>query len=215
MQRSQHLTQADPRVFGQSYVANCSSVDGLETFRDKPTDHRHVEYFQSLEKFREQGLPCELPARLEYALKRDPHLLELQAEVQALTGERGAAGALNEAKCSVTSYYKTPKSNTLREYQEQWIRDRRDWKILTRGKEQPSSLHQEDRLHALCRLMPERGRLRQIVVSDELLSSGAMWDAMQDLRSLCARDLSIIYFPGLEPFEGACPVEYCRHDMRK
>jgi hypothetical protein len=111
-------------------------------------------FFQSLEKFREQGLPCELPAHLEHALKRDPRLLELQAEVQALTDERGAAGALNEAKRRVTNYYKTLKSNTLREHQEQWIRDRRDWKILTRGKEQPSSLHQEDRLHVLCRLMP-------------------------------------------------------------
>ena len=141
MQRLQHLTQADPYVFGQSYVANCSSVAGLETFRDKPTNHRHVEYFQSLEKFREQSLPCEFPTRLEYALKRDPHLFELQAEVQTLMGERDAAGTLNEAKCSVTNYYKTLKSNILREYQEQWIRDRRDWKIFTRGKEQASSLH--------------------------------------------------------------------------
>jgi hypothetical protein len=38
VQRSQHLTQADPRVFGQggqSYVANCSSVNGQAAFRGK------------------------------------------------------------------------------------------------------------------------------------------------------------------------------------
>lgn len=29
MQRSQHLTQTDPRVFGASYVASYSSVDGV------------------------------------------------------------------------------------------------------------------------------------------------------------------------------------------
>jgi len=28
VQRSQHLTQAHPRVFGQAYVANMSSLDG-------------------------------------------------------------------------------------------------------------------------------------------------------------------------------------------
>lgn len=28
VQRSQHSTQADPRIFGQAYVANTSSVDG-------------------------------------------------------------------------------------------------------------------------------------------------------------------------------------------
>lgn len=52
VERSQHLTQADPRVFGQSYVANCSSIDGQGAFLDESADHRHVEYFQSLEKFR-------------------------------------------------------------------------------------------------------------------------------------------------------------------
>lgn len=81
-----------------------------------------------------------------------------------------------------------------------------DRKILTRGKEQPSSLHGKNRLHVPCRLIPERGRLRQIMVLDKPLSSDAMWDAMRDLHSLCARDLSVIHFPGLEPFEGACPV---------
>jgi hypothetical protein len=48
VQRSQHLTQADPRVFGQSYVANCSSVDGQAAFLREALDHRHVDYFQSL-----------------------------------------------------------------------------------------------------------------------------------------------------------------------
>ena len=215
MQRSQHLTQADPRVFGQSYVANCSSVAGLETFLDESTDHRHVEYFQSLEKFHEDGLPCEPPAHLKHAMKRDPRLLELQAEVRVLIDQRGACSALDEAKRRVTNYYKTLRNNTLRQHQEQWIRDRRDLKILTRGKEQLSGLLRDDRLQILCRLFPERGRLRQIVVSDKPLSPDAMWDAMRDLYCLCTRDLSIIYLPGLEPFEDACPAKYCRQDLRK
>ena len=32
VERSQHLTQGDPPVFGQSYVANTSSVDGQGAF---------------------------------------------------------------------------------------------------------------------------------------------------------------------------------------
>jgi len=57
------LTQADPRVFGQSYVANCSSVDGQAAFREGESDHRHIDYFQSLEKFHEDGLPDKLRAK--------------------------------------------------------------------------------------------------------------------------------------------------------
>jgi hypothetical protein len=44
------MTQADSRVFSQSYGANCSSVDGQAAFRDEESDHRHIDYFQSLEK---------------------------------------------------------------------------------------------------------------------------------------------------------------------
>jgi hypothetical protein len=65
VQRSQHITQADLRVFGQSYLANCSSVDGQAAFLGELSDHRHIEYFQSIERFWEPGLPHELPARVE------------------------------------------------------------------------------------------------------------------------------------------------------
>jgi hypothetical protein len=56
----------------------------MGAFLDEDTDHRHVDYFQSLEKFREQGLPGELPARVEEALKNDPGFVELESEIQAL-----------------------------------------------------------------------------------------------------------------------------------
>jgi hypothetical protein len=47
------------------------------------------------------------------------------------------------------------------------------------------------------------------MASDEPLSPGAMWDAMYDLHSLCSRDLSVLYLPGHEPFDGNCPVKCC------
>jgi hypothetical protein len=84
VQRSQHLTQADPRVFGQSYVANYSSVDGQAAFRGEESDHRHIEYFQSMEKFHEEGLPDKLPAHLEEDIHHDPQLCELKKEVHTL-----------------------------------------------------------------------------------------------------------------------------------
>ncbi|KAL8934961.1 MAG: hypothetical protein Q9211_004956 [Gyalolechia sp. 1 TL-2023] len=71
VKRSQHLTQGDPRVFGQSYVANTSSVDGQAAFLGERSDHTHIDYFQGLEKFRERGLPCQLPASLEHRVNQD------------------------------------------------------------------------------------------------------------------------------------------------
>lgn len=44
VQRSQHLTQADSRIFGQAYVANASSVDGQGAFLGEVTNHKHIDY---------------------------------------------------------------------------------------------------------------------------------------------------------------------------
>jgi hypothetical protein len=71
VQRSQHLTQGDPRVFGQKYVAQTSSVAGQSAFLDEEADHEPIDYFQGLEQFRERGLPCELPCHLEEKVKLD------------------------------------------------------------------------------------------------------------------------------------------------
>lgn len=43
--------------------------------------------------------------------------------------------AFGNAKRRLTSYRKKLKQDALRQYQENWVRERRDWKILTRGKE--------------------------------------------------------------------------------
>jgi hypothetical protein len=143
-------------------------------------------------------------------LKSDSTLTELEEKVQALTREGRAGSALAEAKRHRNSYRKTLHCKALRQYQEQWVQDRRDWKILTRGKERPNDHCKTDLVQNLCLLIPERGRLALIMASDEPMSPAATWQAMLDLYSLSTRDLSVLYLPGLEPFEGACPVKCCR-----
>src|SRR5271170_4850138 len=104
VERSQHLTQADPKIFGQKYVANCSSVDGPGAFLQIPADHCGIDYFQSLEPFHEDGLPTELPAALKDALKGDPELMELQNKVSSLQNQQVARPELVEAKNRLAHY---------------------------------------------------------------------------------------------------------------
>ncbi|KAN0085538.1 AdoMet-dependent rRNA methyltransferase [Elaphomyces granulatus] len=131
-ERSQHITQSDPRVFGQSYVANCSSVDGQATFLGEEAEHDHIAYFQGLRKFREKGLPCELPAQIKASLTRDPKILELKSKVQQLEVENADPCDVSEAKKRIRDYRNSLEAKTLQQYQQDWIRDRRDWKIITR-----------------------------------------------------------------------------------
>ncbi|KIW99637.1 uncharacterized protein Z518_11050 [Rhinocladiella mackenziei CBS 650.93] len=213
VERSQHLTQADPRVFGQSYVANCSSVDGQAAFRDEESDQRHIEYFQSLEKFHEDGLPDKLPAHLEEELKQDPRLRELETEVQILTGPQGSNQAFSAAKRELTKYQRTLKRDALRQYQESWVRERRDWYVLTRGNVVPQDNSKMELAQTIYKLFPERGRLAQAMASLYPLTTDKMWDALRDVQSLCLQDSDVLYLPGLRPVDGACPVKYCHRRM--
>lgn len=65
VQRAQHLTQSGKQVFGQSYIAQTSSVTGAQCFFRELTERSAVEYFQSFAHFYEPGLLVVLPARIE------------------------------------------------------------------------------------------------------------------------------------------------------
>jgi hypothetical protein len=212
VQRSQHLTQADPRVFGQSYVANCSSVNGQDAFLGESTDHRHIDYFQGLEKFREHGLPCELPANRKESLKQDPHVRELEQEIQRL---QVSQSTLDEAKKRLFRYRSSLRDKALRAYQEEWVRRQRESKILNRGKQPAMDVSGTDQLQSLCLLIPERGRLATWIASDAPLSPSETWQAIRDLHSLCVPVSTVLYLPGREPVQGACPVARCKLNLTR
>ena len=213
VQRSQHITQADSRVFGQSYVANCSSVDGQHAFRDEKTDDRHIEYFQSLEKFHEEGLPDKLPAHLEENISLEAERCELDDKVQTLALARNDDQALRKARQQYVNLYKKLRLNALRQYQQHWVRERRDWKILTRGEEAAPDKAKNEFVQSVRLLIPEQGRLAQYMASEQPLEPDEMWCALQDVRSLCVQDFTILYLPRSRPVDGACPVKCCQIRM--
>ncbi|KAI9764363.1 MAG: hypothetical protein M1840_008501 [Geoglossum simile] len=172
-ERSQHITQNDPHVYGQSYVVNTSSCDGRRAFLDEAAQHDHVEYFQGFSKFREKGLPWTLPAEKEAALEKDQHLIELKNRVQ----------------------------------------NQRDWKIRTQGKEQAEDFMPTQLVQTLSMIMPERGRLTEMMISDKVISEPERKQAVIDLYLFITRDYTVLYRPGEEPIGGACPVNDCGKKM--
>ena len=203
MQRSQQITQADPRVFGDSYVANCSLVEGLAAFPGEETEHRHIDYFQGLEMFREQGLPDKLPVdrkkSLTESLKRDPRVLELEQEVQRLEEVQADRVSLAKAKRKVAQYRSSQRQKALSAYREEWVRHRRELKILSRGKLPVTDMSGSDQLRSLCLLVPECGRLATWIASDAHLSPAEMWQAVRDLHSLLVQDSTVLYLSGRRP----------------
>jgi hypothetical protein len=58
-------------------------VNGQKAFRGIECDDRHIEYFQSLKKYREEGLPCTLPAKFHKDIENE--LLDLAREAETAT----------------------------------------------------------------------------------------------------------------------------------
>ena len=209
VERSQHLTQSDPRVFGDKYVANTSSVDGKRAFLHEVAQHDHVDYFQSFAKFCGRGLPTSLPAAQSTAVRQDPQLLALTDQVSQLIKENAPASDLKTAKSKAHSCHSKLIKKALKEYQLEWVKNRRDSKILTRGKVQPDTGIQPDLLHIMSLIFPECRRLAQAMIAKEKASDEERRQIRKDLYSLISRDYLVVYLPGEEPVDGFCPVATC------
>lgn len=53
----------------------------------------------------------------------------------------------------------------------EWVWERRDWKIMTRGRERPEIDTRTDPLEILPIVMPERGRLAKTMILDYVVSN--------------------------------------------
>ncbi|KAI8309479.1 hypothetical protein K4K61_001645, partial [Colletotrichum sp. SAR11_59] len=165
VERCQHLTQTDRNIFGSSYVANCSSVDGLGAFLGEQADHSAVNFFQGIEKFRETGAPNVLPAAIEKALWQKREVVDLEEQISL------AVTADHKTKLSgnLRNLRRKLKATALAEYRDQWVRDRRDWKLLTRGKVSPGTSTSDGNL--VVALIPELERVERLMLSTQPLSS--------------------------------------------
>ena len=196
-------------------MANTSSVDGRSAFLNEPAQHDHIDYFQSFAKSREKGLPSRLPAEREDAIRRDPQLLGFKSKVHRLKEGNGTASQIRAAENKARSYRASLTQKSLQQYKLEWVRQRRDWKVKTRGRASPNDDGHTDLLEILSQVMPERGRLARTMVSDKVVSKEERRQAIEDLCSLASQDCTILYRPGERPVEGFCPVNGCGVKMMR
>ena len=209
VQRSQHLTQADRRVFGKDYMASASSVCGRTAFYNEPSDHDHVAFFQSFAKLRETGLPSSLPAEKVSAIGQDPRFLEMQRTVKSLQFNKASASEIKGAKAKARNYRASLTKDSLQKYKMEWVRQRRDWKVTTRGKEIVDDHEPTDLLDVLSLMMPERQRLTKTMISDKVVSEQERRQAVEDLCFLVSQDTTTFYLPKENPIDGQCPSDGC------
>ena len=118
VERSQHILQSDTRVFGQSYVANCSSVDGRSAFLGEAPDHSPASFFQGYGQFCEPGAPTELPAAMKAELRIHSEAVALEWQVHQCLDEEGRR---NVKRALQTKTVKLEKE-AFWKYRHEWVR---------------------------------------------------------------------------------------------
>jgi hypothetical protein len=112
----------DPRIFGRSYIANVSSVDGQAAFLDESAKISYIEYLQGVRRFQEKGLPSKLPAEIEHTISENVEVLELEYQVRRLVKGSADEVKISNAKSKLRLRRRQLRNDTLCQYREEWVR---------------------------------------------------------------------------------------------
>lgn len=97
----------------------------------------------------------------------------------------------------------------LKQYQKRWAQEKRDQKIINRGKEEPTHLENDIRIYAQMLIIPEVTRIATAISYTKELSFNEKLLLVQDLQTQCARDFDIVYLPNQSPVHRLCPAKGC------
>lgn len=207
---AQLLTHSSEKIYGDNYLANCSGVDVVNALRGRHSDNRLIDYLQGYEQYREKGLPHRLPFEEQLKLDEHPDLVAKDREIEKSKSLDEIRRLRNERSTLKRKLH--PKA--LQDYHARWVRERRDRKIMTRGRECTDHIEQVAEKQVLGKVMPELGRLMGVMSSNKPLAFHEKASVVEDLHTHCLRDFSVVYLPGEDPVEGRCPVGYCKKDLQ-
>lgn len=202
-------------TYPKDYLLHCSSIDTVSAVLDEEDQSEHIEYFQGFERFYEPGLPGKLPAGIEQSILVNPELLEIRSRIERLEDQNADKESINAERLNYKKTVVRHRLFELKEYQARWVRERRDQRILNRGKQEPLTLEKEVRTRAQALVMPELSRIAALMSCNRELSFDETLLFVQDLQSQCARDFDVVYLPGESPIRGLCPARGCQKEIAR
>lgn len=93
-------------------------------------------------------------------IKRDIQLRELEDLVHRLRTEHAPASQIKAAQNRTRAYRANITRKSLQKYKIDWVQKRKNWKIMTRGREQSENDERTDYLEICPQLMPDGVALR-------------------------------------------------------
>ncbi|KAI9838207.1 MAG: hypothetical protein M1837_002522 [Sclerophora amabilis] len=109
----------------------------------------HVDYFQSFAKYREKGHLSSLPAEKEAPIIQDPQLTDMESHISRLGSGLGTSSEIKDALSKPASRRKLCSCTNYG-----WVRERRNRKVMTRGKELPEDDEETEHVKIVSRITP-------------------------------------------------------------
>lgn len=194
---------------------HCSSIDTVSAILEEDDQTDHIEYFQGFDRFYERGLPGELPAEILESICAKPEMKEMRDHIKELEDQSDHEQAIAIEKRKYNKALIRDRLSELKRYQSHWVRQRRDQRILNRGKEEPVYSESDISTRAQGLIMPEGARIARSMSCTEELSFDKMLLFVQDVQMHCERDFDVIYLPKQGPVRGVCPAKNCQLPIEK
>lgn len=211
---SQIYGHKDAGTYPKEYLLHCSSIDTVSAVLGEEEQSSHIEYFQGFERFYERGLPGELPAGIEASILQTPEVVDIRRRIKQLEASNSdkkvtAAEKLNYRKTLIRL-----RLARLKEYQNRWVREKRDQRILNRGKAELVISENDVSTRAQSLLMPELAHISTLMSSTRELSFDEMLLFVDDLKTYCERDFDVAYLPRESPIQDRCPTRDCLKEIK-
>ncbi|KAJ5971697.1 uncharacterized protein N7479_001615 [Penicillium vulpinum] len=206
---SQILAHKGLNTFPEHYQAHCSSIDTVGAVLDEEDQSDHIEYFQGYVQYYERGLPGELPAEIKESILEKPDMVEMRAQIDSFA-QNHDEDRLKNKKLEYRKALVRYRLFELRQYQIRWAQEKRDRKVINRGKEEPTHSENDIRARTQMLIMPEVARIATAMSSTKELSFDEKLLFVEDLQTQCLRDFDVVYLPNESPVHGLCPVKGCQ-----
>ncbi|KAJ9481456.1 hypothetical protein VN97_g12019 [Penicillium thymicola] len=171
---SQIYGHKGPGTYPKDYLQHCSPIDAVSAILDEKDQSDHIEYFQGFEKFYEPGLPGELPANIEECILENSEILEIRSRIELLETQNADKKSITAEKANYRKTLLQHRILELKEYRDRWVREKRDQRILNRGKGEPMNSGNDINTRSQALVMPEVARIATVMSCTKELSFDEM-----------------------------------------
>ncbi|KAF4155474.1 hypothetical protein CNMCM6069_007995 [Aspergillus lentulus] len=205
--RSQALDHQNHNTF-LKYQAPLKALDMQAVmYDDVEPDYECRDMEQSMAHHRDPNVPLHLDAAAIIEFEHDEEVVALNRRISELTDQIGGEPDLHKSLAAERSRLYTKKARKLRAKRDafvaQWWNSCYDEYLAGNRFSERDTTNVFD---IYSKYIPVRARLRENLFKEATVDSEVGRQCLKDMVSLCKSTDRVVYYPGLAPMDGLCPV---------